>query len=47
MESIFAGLISFGKRYRPAMPGDDATGASVAGVPLAGIRSGWLGKFFI
>jgi hypothetical protein len=30
------------ERYRPAMPGGGATGASATGVPLAGIRSGGL-----
>jgi hypothetical protein len=32
-------MFLFAERYRPAMPGGGATGASAAGVPLTGIRS--------
>jgi hypothetical protein len=40
--------MTYGERYRPAMPGGGATGASAAGVPLIGIRSGgWFGADFI
>jgi hypothetical protein len=38
----------FAERYRPAMLGGGATGASAAGVPLTGIRSGgWFGGVFL
>jgi len=40
-----AGSIYFAQRYRPAMPGRGATGASAAGVPLTGIRIGGSARF--